>query len=110
MNARASGAAAPCIGEIQVLRVVAPRHPVGEPFDVGAEMASRHDVAGGRAVMREVFPEFARGLAAKGLLSEGPGGLFSLAEAGEAYWKECLTGDWKHARQGAGVAWKNGRG
>ena len=94
------------LGELQILRVVSPRHPVGEPFDVGAEMCSRHDIAGGPAERAQVFPEHARTLAEKGLLREEAGGLFSLTEQGEAYWKECLTGSWKHARQGAGVAWK----
>lgn len=107
MGKRATGAT-PLIGEMQVLRVVAPRHPAGEPFDVVAEMASRHDVAGGRAVMREVFPVFARTLADKGLLREEPGGLFSHTEAAEAFWRSWAGEGWKKARQGAGVAWKKG--
>ena len=106
---RADGYPNTCIGELQILRVVSPRHPVGEPFDVGAEMCSRHDIAGGPTELARVFPAHARTLAEKGLLREEAGGLFSLTEAGELYWEENLTGSWKHARQGAGVAWKKPR-
>lgn len=97
------------VGELMLLRAVGPRHAAGVPFDAGEVAARRHDLSGRRADVREVFGGCAQSLVAKGLMRPEAGGLFSLTERGEAYWKESVAGDWKHARQGAGVSWKGGR-
>lgn len=95
------------IGETTVLMVVGPRHHAGEPFDVAEELASRHDLQGGLGLCVMVYPRHAMGLVSKGIFREEPGGLFSLTEEGEAFWKSCVGGGWKAARQGAGVRWKD---
>lgn len=96
------------VGEMELLRSIGPRHPAGDTFDLLDELRIGHGAAHlcAPSLWHVVYPELARSLAGRGLLEAKGDGLWSLSDAGEAYWKSSLAHDWKHARQGAGVSWK----